>query len=534
MPMWLKRLIRPLIPDRLMARYRLRQHSRQVRTNVDVLVRDDREVPRWLRVTPDTYRIGLVHEHLSSSAHGGDLIAIGDEADRLLAASLFIDTDAVVVAEVPAPRLIGRRRVEPAMRATAIVTTRGVAEEVGGVPGGDVVGFHRRIIDAGYRVRLVPRIIGEVDARRRDAIGRPVVVVLAAVPMHDIGGGSRGAQLAIEFVRRGFHVAYVSLFGSHESVDLGIRFVHPNLEQYRLDEFDALTVAMRASGPGSVVLEIPSPTFEPTVTTFQAAGWRLVYDVVDLWSDPSLGGDWYRETVEERLFRAADLVTASAQDLVDHARRFGADAWLIPNAVNPTVFGRDPGPLPHDFPGGDGPVFGYHGSLYGDWFSWTDLSEVALRYPSARIVLIGDVPAAHPAMPPNVHFLGLKPQGSLPDYLARFDVGLLAFVVSPMTHAVSPLKVFEYLACGVPVAAPPLRAVVGIPGVVTAERLVDAVDEAVMRPRPDRAGALRLHSWEERVGRLLSGLGLMSPEAGTPPRVVARPAIHYARGERRL
>jgi len=131
MPMWLKRLIRPLIPDRLMARYRLRQHSRQVRTNVDVLVRDDREVPRWLRVTPDTYRIGLVHEHLSSSAHGGDLIAIGDEADRLLAASLFIDTDAVVVAEVPAPRLIGRRRVEPAMRATAIVTSRGVAEEVG-------------------------------------------------------------------------------------------------------------------------------------------------------------------------------------------------------------------------------------------------------------------------------------------------------------------------------------------------------------------------------------------------------------------
>jgi glycosyltransferase involved in cell wall biosynthesis len=207
---------------------------------------------------------------------------------------------------------------------------------------------------------------------------------------------------------------------------------------------------------------------------------------------------------------------------------------LIPNAVNTTVFGREPGPLPHDFPGGDGPVFGYHGSLYGDWFSWTDLSEVALRHPSARIVLIGDVPATHPAMPPNVHFLGLKPQGSLPDYLARFDVGLLPFVVSPLTHAVSPLKVFEYLACGVPVAAPPLRAVVGIPGVVTAEHLVDAVEEAVTRVHPNRAEALQAHSWEERVGRLLSGLGLMSPGLGTPPQVVTRPAIHYARGDRRL
>jgi glycosyltransferase involved in cell wall biosynthesis len=106
-------------------------------------------------------------------------------------------------------------------------------------------------------------------------------------------------------------------------------------------------------------------------------------------------------------------------------------------------------------------------------------------------------------MPPNVHFLGLKPQGSLPDYLARFDVGLLPFVVSPMTHAVSPLKVFEYLACGVPVAAPPLRAVVGIPGVVTAEHLVDAVEEA----------DTRVHESTEACGRTpgRSGSGACCP-----------------------
>ena len=61
--MALKRLIRPVIPDRVMARYRLHQHSRQVRGNVDVLVTSPRDVRRWLRVTPDTYRIGRIVDH---------------------------------------------------------------------------------------------------------------------------------------------------------------------------------------------------------------------------------------------------------------------------------------------------------------------------------------------------------------------------------------------------------------------------------------------------------------------------------------
>ena len=39
--------------------------------------------------------------------------------------------------------------------------------------------------------------------------------------------------------------------------------------------------------------EIPSPTFDSAVTMLQAEGWRSIYDIVDLWSDPALGGEWY-------------------------------------------------------------------------------------------------------------------------------------------------------------------------------------------------------------------------------------------------
>ena len=55
--MRVKRLIRPLIPDSLMAYYRRREHSKSVRHNVDVHVSDLREARRWRRLTPESYRI---------------------------------------------------------------------------------------------------------------------------------------------------------------------------------------------------------------------------------------------------------------------------------------------------------------------------------------------------------------------------------------------------------------------------------------------------------------------------------------------
>ena len=176
-----------------------------------------------------------------------------------------------------------------------------------------------------------------------------------------------------------------------------------------------------------MILEAPAPQFESGVRVLRDARWKVVYDIVDLWSDPSLGGEWYRQAVEIAYLKSADEVTASATDLVEHASKLGRSARLVPNAVNSAVFSVAAGAVPADFPPGDGPVFGYHGSLYGDWFDWSQVVAIANQHPSARVVLIGDIPSEHPVVPRNVHFLGLKPQGSLPDYLTQFDVGLIPF-----------------------------------------------------------------------------------------------------------
>jgi O-antigen biosynthesis protein len=138
-------------------------------------------------------------------------------------------------------------------------------------------------------------------------------------------------------------------------------------------------------------------------------------------------------------------------------------------------------------------------------------------------------------VPGNVVFLGLKPQGDLPAYLSRMDVGLVPFIVSPTTHAVSPLKVFEYLACGVPVAAPPLRALEGVDGAVLDADLVAAVAAARSGPRPDPEAALRDHSWGARLTDLFAATGAtLADVAGHPVRIVRRPVVHYRWRDRRV
>ena len=533
--MSLKRTLRPLIPDRIMARYRLHQHSKAVRVNVDVAVAVARDARRWLKATPDTYRV------IDVAVLGDvpdDLVTIPEGAAALPATRLLSRADiaAAVMGEVAPPRLVDRRRVEPTVAPAAIVIKPGVLEDVGGVPQGTnpLPGLLARLRDAGCRIGLVPIPPAGAEARRSDPIAADPVVILAAVPMHDVGGGSRGAQLALELIRRGYHVTHVHLYPSYEQVDLGLRFIHPRLEQARFDGFDTTTLVERATAAGGVViLEVPAPEYADPVSRLGEAGWDVVYDIIDDWSDPALGGDWYDPSLEQHFIGTADVVAASAPDLVGRAAAHGRDAVLVPNAVNTTVFDGAETPRPADLP--DGRVIGYHGSLYGDWFDWDAVAAVARQDPHATVVLIGEARRVPESLPDNVVFLGLKAQQDLPGYLSRFDVGIVPFAVTPTTHAVSPLKVYEYLACGVPVAAPPLRALEGLDGVHADPDLTKAVAAALGASRPDPAQALRHHSWGNRLDDLFSSLGGDLAEASaTPVRIELRPALHYGRGERRI
>lgn len=556
-PLWLRRAVRPLIPDRLMARFRLRQHSLQVRTNVDLFVDDPRRRRRWLATTPDTYRVRRreslaappafrrldISGPLPGGLDPGEVVVLtaarlgGREVAAAVAPLGDGEIDASALALTAPPRLVGRRRVEPRIAPLAIALRAEAWNEVSGTPPGDapLPGLWDRLVASGRRLAVVPW--GDVTAgfARTDPISGPVVVIFAVVPMHDIGGGSRAAQMALELLRRGYQVIHVALFGTAESLDLGVRFVHPRLEQVRASDLDVTALLARLRDPERmVIVQAPARRVFDQVRRLQAGGCSVIYDLIDDWSAESLGGEWFEPEMERRFIEIADSYVASAPDLVRYLEGQGAEATLVPNAVNDAVFGRERGAVPDDFPPGEGPVLGYHGSLYGDWFDWEALASCA-AIPDGRVVVIGDRPSGHPPMPDNVHFLGLKPHQELPDYVGRFDVGLIPFRVDRVTHAVSPLKAFEYLASGVPVAAPPLRSLEGIEGIHTGPSLAAAATAALAGDRPDRTTALRRHSWGARLAEVWKAAGhRLHPVRDPGARTVLRPPLRFSAEQRRL
>jgi glycosyltransferase involved in cell wall biosynthesis len=517
------------------------------RVNIDVAVTGDSDRRRWLRNSPDTYRVRELRHpsrnepvafHDTDPRPGlSDVVIEGEwHAHYLDTAERFLtdpSVDAVIIART------GFRRTawiveEPTVEPLAIAVRTSAWNEVGGSPRGSVqTALYERLRDAGHRFVLLPEPGEPRKAERTDRIGAPSVVVLSLVPLHDIGGGGRSARIALELVRRGFHVTFVSAHGS-VGTDLGLRYIHPNLEQRWVWDFDPSELIDRVPTNDRILVLIEAPTAEliTKIAPLEGAGYCAVYDIIDRWSDPSLGWDWYDEELERQLVESVDAVTASAPDLVPDT---ATGALVVPNAVDDSVFGVAETSAPDDFPTGEGPVIGYHGSLYGAWFDWDAIEAVALAYPSATVVMIGDGDDTGRGLPGNVRFLGPKAIHELPAYVQRFDVGLVPFTISAATHAVSPLKVFEYLASGVPVAAPPLRGLDGLEGVYTDPDLGAAVEAALSAPKPDRRDALGLHSWAARLGSMFAALDLKFPDvAGRDVAVVRRATSHYSRDERQV
>lgn len=340
-------------------------------------------------------------------------------------------------------------------------------------------------------------------------------LVLAGTPMSDSGGGQRPAQLALELLNRAHRVTYVYRFPSRERGRRRGSFAHENLTHTRFRDFSARAFGLeRGLRERLVVLtELPLPEFRACASYLKARGAQTVYDCIDDW-DSSLGGAWYSRRAENRLIEESDLVVASARALKDNLEaRSWRDVSLVPNAVNTHLFarGRDH-ERPADLPEADA-VFLYVGSLWGEWFDWDWVVALAQARPECAVVLLGDYRGQCRNPPRNVHFLGLRPQAEVPAYLAHADVCLIPFKLDPLTRAVSPLKVYEYLAMGKPVVASDLPELHDLPYVAIAHseaQFVDAVAraQAVKPVEEDLARFVADNGWKARVRQLERLLGV--------------------------
>jgi glycosyltransferase involved in cell wall biosynthesis/SAM-dependent methyltransferase len=349
---------------------------------------------------------------------------------------------------------------------------------------------------------------------KRNGEKKGLCLILSGVPISDSGGGQRATQLAIQLMKYEYFVVFVHKFPSYESVNLNLKIRNDSLLVSKLENFSWKTLEkVRASLPDEAplvcIVEFPLADFIPIVRLVKNRNGTVIYDALDEWNS-SLGGDWYDKNIEATMARESDLIVATDPALKAKLESMtGKTVDMVPNAFNQDIFIADRDYVrPIDMPVSDFNIT-YIGSLWGQWFDWKLLDDVADAYPQAQLILIGDYRGQSSFQRGNVHFLGLKNQKELPAYLKFSHVAIIPWKVNEITLSTNPLKVYEYLAMGKPVVAPKLPSLEGMPYVFLASNSKEFI-ENIRKAR--KVGISQdiiqsfssQNSWEARTKELLS------------------------------
>ena len=222
--------------------------------------------------------------------------------------------------------------------------------------------------------------------------------------------------------------------------------------------------------------------------------------------------------LEKELAGSVDLVVYAARSLEEYVKKLMPKSMAyLPNAVNYAHFGGKSYPAPPEYGAIPGPIALYVGAM-DVWFDYRLLNDAAARLPDISFVLIGPDELAKQRLRarPNLHLLGRRPYGELPCYLQHADVGLIPFDVAnhmELVNSIHPLKLYEYLACGLPVVAVEWEELTYLKSPAQlcrgTEDFVRAIERAISNP-PERS-ALKsyaaAHDWGARVKDILSHLG---------------------------
>ncbi len=224
------------------------------------------------------------------------------------------------------------------------------------------------------------------------------------------------------------------------------------------------------------------------------------------------------EDMERGLLAKADCVVCCSRELVEKKRSFNPHVYYVPHGVDWALFRRTldgKQELPDDIARIQKPIIGFYGFISEDWIDFDLLNEMAAQHPEWSVVLIGRTKLDLTAVlkHDNIHFLGVRPFEQLPDYNRAFDVATIPFVINELTESSNPLKLFEYLASGLPVVSVDIPEVAAFGENVKVahdhREFITMAEQALTENGTDekyrRSELVRNETWQNRL-EMLSGI----------------------------
>lgn len=309
----------------------------------------------------------------------------------------------------------------------------------------------KRIVDR-KRVKRNKKIATNIATLAK---GYKKVIVLNSIPW-DLKLKQRPHHLAEEFSKLGYFVVYLE----YDNVLRDFRVIKENLITVNTEEY--LTELPKVCSECYFLSPNNMPTKFKILKKMVDGGYKFIYDYLDEFHEDISGDLSIQMEVWNKLEDLKPVVClATAKRLYNELKKhLGKDQKVVmaSNAVVVEHFDFEKNKVktsPADMASvvkKKKPIIGFYGAL-APWIDFDLLNKVAKNHPEWEFVYLGvdyNGAAADLEVISNVHNLGAKNYEQLPKYAKYFNVAIIPFKRGEIAKATSPVKLFEYMAGGLP------------------------------------------------------------------------------------